>query len=74
MKSDPDRHAFRAWVRVHHPDAGGDPAEFAAGLQRWRAVRPRVPGDGPIGFRSRGGLWLIARWWARSRRREQRVR
>jgi hypothetical protein len=30
------RREFRAWVRAHHPDAGGDPGEFAAGLRRWR--------------------------------------
>jgi hypothetical protein len=36
MAARTDRAAFRAWVRVNHPDAGGDPAEFAEGLRRLR--------------------------------------
>ncbi|WIV56635.1 hypothetical protein [Amycolatopsis nalaikhensis] len=41
------RAAFRAFVRAHHPDVGGDPAEFAAGLARFREsevddARPNV--------------------------------
>jgi hypothetical protein len=32
-----DRAAFREFVRTHHPDVGGDPAEFAEGLARFRA-------------------------------------
>ena len=27
---------FRAWVRTHHPDAGGDSDAFVAGLTAWR--------------------------------------
>ncbi|HEY3879101.1 MAG TPA: hypothetical protein VGM12_10930 [Trebonia sp.] len=30
------RREFRAWVRARHPDAGGEPGEFAAGLALWR--------------------------------------
>ncbi|OZM71069.1 hypothetical protein CFN78_21585 [Amycolatopsis antarctica] len=33
------RAAFRAFVRANHPDVGGDPEEFAAGLRRLRAQR-----------------------------------
>lgn len=33
-----ERAAFRAFVREHHPDRGGDPAEFVAGLARLRAA------------------------------------
>ena len=33
----PERRAYRQWVRDHHPDRGGDPEEFAAGLLRWHA-------------------------------------
>jgi hypothetical protein len=33
-----DRAAFRAWVRVHHPDVGGDPDTFAEGLRRFRTA------------------------------------
>jgi hypothetical protein len=67
-----DRQAFRAWVRVHHPDAGGDPGEFAAGLSRWRAEFAFPAGRGGAEvtvFRTRGGLWLIERWWQRHQRR-----
>lgn len=28
---------FRAFVRRHHPDVGGDPEVFAAGVAAWRA-------------------------------------
>lgn len=28
---------FRAFVRRHHPDVGGDPEVFAAGLAAWRS-------------------------------------
>jgi hypothetical protein len=31
------RRAVRAWARSHHPDRGGDPAVFAAGLAALRA-------------------------------------
>jgi hypothetical protein len=30
---------YRAFIRAHHPDRGGDPAEFAAGLAALRARR-----------------------------------
>jgi hypothetical protein len=68
-----DRQAFRAWVRAHHPDVGGDPREFAAGLQQWQTRA----GEGGAavqvaGFRSHHGLWPLARWWQR-RRRDRRV-
>ena len=58
--SDPDdrdapeqRSAFRAFVRDHHPDRGGDPEAFAAGLELFRAASPGEPGrppgpDGPV--------------------------
>lgn len=39
---DPDaRRRYRAFIRANHPDAGGDPEVFAAGLERLRArARP----------------------------------
>ncbi|MET9019374.1 hypothetical protein ABZV93_05290 [Actinopolymorpha sp. NPDC004070] len=95
MSSDPpttrtraERSAFRAWVRTHHPDVGGDHAEFVAGLERIRAgrrlpsARTPSPGAGANAarvddvstFRRRGGLWLLIRWWRRMRCREPRVR
>ncbi|HEX2315907.1 MAG TPA: hypothetical protein VHJ17_19330 [Thermomonospora sp.] len=61
------RAAFRAWVRAHHPDAGGDPAEFAEGLRRRRA-----PQDAPVVVRRRPGLGPLDRWLERRRRRRAR--
>ena len=53
--SDPDdrvaperRSAFRAFVRDHHPDRGGDPEAFAAGLELFRAASPGNPGRPPL--------------------------
>ncbi|MGV9362391.1 hypothetical protein [Amycolatopsis sp. NPDC003731] len=43
-----DRAAFRAFVRANHPDVGGDPPEFAAGLARFR--RPDARHDAPVTF------------------------
>ena len=73
-----DRAAFRAWVRTHHPDVGGDPEEFRAGLERRAGMEGRRSGgEGGVVevtvFRSRGGLWLLARWVRRRRRGERRV-
>lgn len=48
-----ERAAFRAFVREHHPDRGGDPDAFVAGLTRFRAgvrpVPPRMSGGGGTG-------------------------
>jgi hypothetical protein len=48
-----DHQARRAWIAAHHPDRGGDPDEFIAGLQAaaWR-TRPADLGHGVItGYR-----------------------
>ena len=37
-----ERAAYRRWVRDHHPDVGGDPEEFAAGLARLREGTSRA--------------------------------
>jgi hypothetical protein len=68
-----DRREFRAWVRAHHPDAGGDPAEFAAGLAQGRHQQQlQWPGRRDITvFRSRHSWWPIARW---RRRRSRQAR
>jgi hypothetical protein len=72
------RREFRAWVRAHHPDAGGDPEAFMAGLSAWRRRSGR-PGtvagarSEVTVFRARHGVWRLARWWRR-RRRTTRVR
>jgi hypothetical protein len=53
--TDEERAAFRAFVREHHPDRGGDPEVFVAGMARFRAGnRPPFPdrsgaGDGRPG-------------------------
>ncbi len=40
MRSDEEqRAAFRRWARENHPDMGGDPAVFAAGVEAARAGR-----------------------------------
>jgi hypothetical protein len=67
------RRDFRAWVRAHHPDAGGDPDSFMAGLEAWRkrhapAVRPAPARADVTVFRTRHGMWRLARWWRRHRR------
>jgi hypothetical protein len=79
--SDPDdrltpeqRSAFRASVRDHHPDRGGDPEAFAAGVARLRSVDPDADEparpDGPLPFPVRVGVALIRTWRRRHDRPE----
>jgi hypothetical protein len=44
------RAAYRAFVRANHPDRGGDPEAFVAGLARFRepAARPAGVPDPPV--------------------------
>ncbi|MDT7803271.1 MAG: hypothetical protein QOI78_6704 [Actinomycetota bacterium] len=76
-RNDPEaRAAFREFVRTHHPDVGGDPAEFAEGLARFRAGQSEVDDarfDAPIRFvvNRRGVAAVLAR--LRRRRRPPRV-
>jgi hypothetical protein len=74
-----ERAAYRAFVREHHPDRGGDPEAFVAGLARFReAARPEddarydapVEVVAPLPFPVRVGVALIRTW---HRRRNQRV-
>lgn len=61
-----DARAFRAWVRTHHPDVGGDPAKFADVLSGRRSGKAHQAGGSEIAvFRSRHGLWVVGRWWRR---------
>ncbi|GAA3524024.1 hypothetical protein GCM10022222_02930 [Amycolatopsis ultiminotia] len=79
--SDADRAAYREFVRTHHPDVGGDPAEFAAGLRRFRdrtttTEQAPVP-DAPVIFVTRQGALprLVSALAARrKRKRNPRVR
>ncbi|GAA2341106.1 hypothetical protein GCM10009854_16940 [Saccharopolyspora halophila] len=72
------RSEIRAFVRDNHPDVGGDPEAFAAGLARLRAEPaahdPRF--EAPIVVRPGGarGLLIRVRAWWRRRRRPSRVR
>jgi hypothetical protein len=43
------RGEYRAWVRARHPDAGGDPGEFAAGLALWRERLAHETDEGGTG-------------------------
>ncbi|HEY0716421.1 MAG TPA: hypothetical protein VGD68_02300 [Streptosporangiaceae bacterium] len=67
-----ERREFRAWVRAHHPDAGGDPDSFVTGLAAWHQHRGQPVGPGPARpgvtvFRTRHGMWVLIRWWRRHR-------
>jgi hypothetical protein len=79
-----DRARFRAFVRAHHPDRGGDPEVFVAGLARFGTDgSPARPGTeerrfdgpvevvGPLPFPVRVGVALIRTW---RRQRRTRVR
>ncbi|RTL65787.1 MAG: hypothetical protein EKK42_19715 [Pseudonocardiaceae bacterium] len=44
-----ERAAYRAFVREHHPDRGGDPDAFVAGLAAMRA-RPEPDVDDDVVF------------------------
>jgi hypothetical protein len=76
------RAAFRAFVREHHPDRGGDPEVFVAGLARFGSGPGATPPDerrcdrpvqvvGTLPFPVRVGVALIRTW---RRHRQTRVR
>ena len=56
----------RAWLLAHHPDRGGDPEAFLAGLAALEQGRPPEPDDVPVVYRRRRGL---AGWLGRGRPR-----
>jgi len=76
------RHEYRAWVRTHHPDNGGDPDFFAAELPAWQQrLAGRASEGRPMAatvtvtvFRTRHGFWVLERWWRRRNRPVPRVR
>ena len=48
MPDPQERSAFRAFVRENHPDRGGDPEVFVAGLVRFAApAQPPAPEPAP---------------------------
>ena len=78
------RAEFRAFVREHHPDRGGDPEVFKAGLARFGGASDGVASApdqlrydgpievvGPLPFPVRVGVALIRTW---RRHRQTRVR
>ena len=67
--------AFRRYARLHHPDLGGDPARFRAGVEAYRRVLSagRVAGASVVFHRRSRGLAAPVAWW-RSRRRSARRR
>lgn len=78
--ADEVRRAFRSYARTHHPDRGGDPERFQAGVEAAERLLGGAPGTGARGDvvfhrRPKGIEVLTARpraWW-RSRRRPPRV-
>jgi hypothetical protein len=64
------RRAFRAFVRAHHPDIGGDPTVFAATVAAYRARQrdqPARPGAAVTVYRRGGLLAQLSRQWRRRR-------
>ena len=45
--TDEQRAAYRSFVRTHHPDRGGDPAVFVAGLAHFRELARSGPRPDP---------------------------
>jgi len=79
-----DRVAYRQFVRTHHPDIGGDPAIFIAGVQRFHTTGRTEssahsgnadPYGGPLFFVARPqGFRAFLQAMLRRRRRQRRRR
>lgn len=69
MAVDPRRAAERrAWIAAHHPDRGGDPTTFAAGLAQFElpARATESPGLGRVSVTaSRSPVRRFRRWLRR---------
>ena len=70
------RAAFRHYARHHHPDRGGDPQRFQAGLDAYQDLlgRPASPARTAdvVFHRRRRGLAMLTRPWRSRRERRQR--
>ena len=59
-RSGDERQRLRSFALAHHPDRGGDPDAFIAGLAALRQGRPAEADGVPAVYRRRRGLagWL----------------
>jgi hypothetical protein len=73
------RHRRRDFIRTHHPDRGGDPDFFTAGLRAFDTGREQNPGQLPKVVIIKHRPWLIrlvtaAAWRVRYGPRPPRAR
>lgn len=81
-RSASQRAAYRRYIRENHPDVGGDPEAFAAGLHRLRAAcrdrsaGPRDRYDAPVVIVSRSDRMRrrLDRLWRRLSHRPSTAR
>lgn len=69
------RAAFRRFARLHHPDRGGDPETFQAGLEAYeRLLGLRAPSSGAevVFHRHPRGLGVLTAGWRARRDRRRR--
>ena len=70
------RVAFRRCTRAHHPDRGGDPERFRAGLRAYQRLAglsaPSHGAPGVVFHRRPRGLAVVTAAWRRRRRRRRR--
>ena len=66
-----NKRAFRRFVRRHHPDRGGDPRTFRAGVEAYAALSGprRVPSTEVVFYHRPRGLGVLRAWWQGRRRR-----
>ncbi|NMH96429.1 hypothetical protein HF526_03705 [Pseudonocardia sp. K10HN5] len=55
-----ERAAYRAFVRDNHPDRGGDPEAFVAGLARFHATRAAARDPEPADRRYDAPIEVVA--------------
>ncbi|WP_326834391.1 hypothetical protein VSH64_05610 [Amycolatopsis rhabdoformis] len=76
-----EKAAYRQFVRTHHPDAGGDPEVFRAGLEQFQNVdKPlgtapaKAPAEKVVFVARRRGVVRLLAVLAARRRRKKRSR